>query len=127
VEIVDLTTPPERHNNYGTLQTKLVHHQEPSMPTILDTFEDIINDRIRIALLDIDCQEAAFMETAEQFEDKQRQMEHKQSDDRPKILQRMVQQEKLLHCWTVFLVNREDTYDGLETGVHHNAASCGFL
>lgn len=36
------------------------------------------------------------------------------------------QQEKLLKRWTVSLFNREDTYDGLETGAH-NAASCGFL
>lgn len=67
VEIVDLTIP-ERRNNYGTLQTKL-HHQEPSTPAI-DTFKDIINNRIRIALLDIDRREGAFVETAEQFEDK---------------------------------------------------------
>jgi hypothetical protein len=97
---------------------KKLNQPEPSMPAI-DAFNDILNDRVCLALLEIDSREEIFVENAKQFEETQRQLACKQSNDRLKILQKMVQQEKLLKRWTVSLVEREDTLDNLETSAHN--------
>ena len=116
VDIVDLTTP-ERLHDFDILKKKL--HQPPLSTPDIDTVHDILNDRVRLALLEIDRREAVFVSNAKQFEATQRQLAQQQSDDRLKILQKMVQQEKLLKRWTVSLVEREDTLDDLETSAHN--------